>query len=264
MILIKMVHKRGTLVIISGSTAKLGQEFISHFIKDKNAKIIGLTRKIRKSKTKNLQYLELDLLNKSDVCNKMNSLNLSQIKNIYLIHAVGKFKFEEFGNPKEDYDLDGIDDEVYDSNVASFLNIFVPLIKKIKKQDRTNLTSMCFGSITDKYSIPYWTSYTNSKNKLREILKNALENKDLKAFSKALFINVSTVDTDNENSLRPFADKSYWLDPKEIVKKSVKLLKNKKKWIEADIYKHKPEFDPSYYQNYSDILKRWKKEMTGK
>jgi len=263
-----MRYKKRTLVIISGATAKLGKAYVSYFTKNNALKIIGLSRKTKNIKKDNVEYLKCDLINKNEVYEKISDINISFFKEVWLIHAVGKFKFEEFGEPKEDYDLDGIDDEVYDSNVVSFLSIFVPLVKKIEKlskRNKINLKIMCFGSVTDKYSIPYWTSYTNAKNKLRNILKNSIENKVFRKFMKVLFINVSTVDTGNENLLRPFADKSYWLEPEEIVIKSVKeLLKDKKGWTEIDIYKHKPEFDPSYYHNTSIILKKWKREMTGR
>jgi len=262
-----MKDKKEALIIVSGATAKLGKAYVSYFVKNKSFKVIGLSRKNKNKLVTNMEYLICDLMNKAEVYKKISKIDISLFKEVWLIHAVGKFKFEESGEPKEDFDLDGIDDKVYDSNVTSFLNIFVPLIEKIEKTNLKNkiLRIMCFGSITDKYSIPYWNSYTKAKNKLRDILKGFSERKDFKKSTKALFVNVSTVDTGNENLLRPLADKSYWLKPDEIVKKSlIELLKNKKGYFEVEVYRHKPDFDTRYYRNTSAILRKWKKEMMGK
>jgi len=262
-----MKNKKENLILVSGATAKLGQAYVSYLVKSNSFKVIGLSRKRRNTLENYTEYLRCNLMNKNEVYKKISKIDISSFKEIWLIHAVGKFKFEESGEPKEDFDLDGIDDKVYDSNVVSFLNIFVPLIEKIEKTNSKNKTLriMCFGSITDRYSIPYWNSYTKSKNKLRNILRAFSERNDFKKSTKALFVNVSTVDTGNENLLRPFADKSYWLKPEEIVRKSLaELLKHKKGYFETDVYRHKPDFDSGYYHNTSAILKKWKKEMTGK
>jgi protoporphyrinogen oxidase len=74
-------------------------------------------------------------------------------------------------------------------------------------------------------------------------------------------VDVSTVDTGNENDLRPHADKTYWLQPEEIVVKALPELMTLSTYKEIDVVKQKPDFNPDYYLDHEAILKKWKQEM---
>ncbi len=74
-------------------------------------------------------------------------------------------------------------------------------------------------------------------------------------------INVSTVNTGNENILRPHADKTYWLHPEEIVSQTLPELVNISSYKEIDLFKEKPDFNENYYLDHEAILKKWEKEM---
>ena len=171
------------------------------------------------------------------------------------------FKFEMFGFPGVDKDKDGIDDEVFASNVLTFLHIFNALKQKVEKIKGLRFTICAFGSISDKYNIPFWKSYTKSKDFLRGVIKSAALN-DKSKLIRAIFVNVSTTDTGNERNLRPYANRKYWLKPKEIVKASLPLiLKKKDIWNELNIYKPNPNFDPTWYTNHENVLKRWEMQI---
>lgn len=248
------------LVIITGATGKLGSEYLKSFQFRKGYKCLTLIRKPVKL-AENVDSRFADLLNQEEVEKSLTDLNILQYNEIIFIHPIGMFKFERHGIPLLDKDKDGIDDEIFASNVKTFLNVFDIIKDKIKKQNsKTKLTIFAFGSITHNYNIPFWQSYTKSKQYLKKIIKENIEKKSIKI--KCIFVNVSTVDTGNERNLRPNANRRYWLTTKEIVKISLKYLNKKaNNWIEINIYKSHPEFDPTWYTNHENVLKRWQEQM---
>ena len=112
--------------------------------------------------------------------------------------------------------------------------------------------------MSDKYNIPFWASYTKAKNVLRAYLRAFSDD----GYLSALVVNVSTVDTGNENLLRPNADKTYWLKTEEIVSRVLPELDILTSYKEIDIIKKKPEFDEAYYSDHEAILKKWRQEIT--
>jgi hypothetical protein len=253
------------LAIITGITGKLGEEYLSYFRKQKNTKCVGFSRREPLKKHRNVTYLLSDLLDKNKVVEKIEIINLSMYDEVLFIHPIGMFRFELTGNPKKDYNRDGVDDEIFASNVLTFTNVFNPLKNKIKKLNKSGskikLTVCAFGSISDKYNIPFWSSYTKSKETLRKLIKKSISlNKNVDV--KGVFVNVSTADTGNERKLRPFGDKTYWLTTKEIVASSTEtILKGKKSWLEINVFKHNPNFNLTWYTNHDNVLERWKKQM---
>lgn len=249
------------LVIITGITGKLGAEYLKNFQFKKRYKCLALIRNKSIELGKNVDYHFANLLNQEEVEKSLSNLNIVPYDEIIFIHPIGMFKFERYGIPLLDKDKDGIDDEIFASNVKTFLNVFNILKDKIKKQNsKVKLTVFAFGSITHNYNIPFWQSYTKSKQYLKKIIKENIEEKSIKI--KCIFVNVSTVDTGNERNLRPNADRRYWLTTKEIVKISLKYLnKESNKWMEVSVYKNHPKFDPTWYTNHENVLKRWQEQM---
>lgn len=228
--------RKKTLVIITGSNGKLGKAYFEKF-ENKGYSMLTIGR------TGNPDF-KVDLLNKKRVLEKLQKYDFSIYKKVIFIHPVGKFKFE-----KEDGVLDI---ELFKSNVETFTCIFDYLLNL-----DVEIVVVCFGSISDKYNVPFWRSYTYAKNFLRKLLKyNKYHN------VKSLFVNVSTVDTGNENKLRPHGKKKYWLSVGEVVEETfTKITKISEKFEEVDVFKYNPEFDPSYYSNKNAILQKWKDEM---
>jgi len=180
---------------------------------------------------------------------EIEKIDIKQYTTIILIHPVGKFIFEEILPI-------GINKEVYDSNVATFTNTSDSIQQFVSKKQE--IVYCCFGSTSDKYNVPYWKSYSQSKKALKSILKNLTTRKN----TRAVFINVSTVDTGNENKLRPNADKTYWLSTQSIVDRSIKAItKGKQKFQEINIHEPNPNFKPTYYKDHEEILRKWKREM---
>lgn len=212
-------------VIITGVSGKLGEAYLNYFVKQPNTQCFAFTRRINIKFLKGITYLYADLLDKDKVYGEMMKIPLNQYSEIIFIHPIGMFKFEKNKSLKLDKDHDGIDDEVFASNVNTFVNIFEFLKNVIKKNKKIKLTLCTFGSITDRYNIPFWESYTKSKNILRRIIHNFVSKKrDIRI--RGVFVNVSTADTGNERNLRPYADRTYWLAPSEIVNASIDSLLN--------------------------------------
>lgn len=240
------------IFIVTGASGKLGLSFIEE-LHNRREKVIGLARK--KIEIKNTDVYQADLLDEDEVASALNKIKFANFKEIYLIHAVGTFKFQKNNSDILDDNKDGIDDEVYATNVLTLKNVLKCLLTHHHSSIKIRVCA--FASVSDKYNVPFWNSYTKSKNIVREYLR---ELSDL-AHIHALVVNISTVDTGNENNLRPNATKTHWLQPSEIVVKVLPELINLSTYTEIDVIKEKPDFDPNYYLDHEAILKKWENEM---
>jgi len=76
------------------------------------------------------------------------------------------------------------------------------------------------------------------------------------------FFNWYIIDFSIERNLRPYADRNYWLTPKEILDSSIGIIKNgRRNYTEINIYKNNPNFDITWYTNHDNVLDRWKRQM---
>ncbi len=155
------------LFLITGASGKLGLAFIKQ-LKKENKKILGLTRK--KLEIEGVQFLNADLLDENQISTALNSFDFSKFEEITFIHPVGKFKFESNSSQIVDIDKDGIDDEVYATNVLTLKNTLKVLLRCLNKNQKIKVCA--FASISDKHDIPFWNSYTKSKNIIRGYLKD--------------------------------------------------------------------------------------------
>ena len=238
--------------LVSGASGKLGEAFVN-LLKQQGEKVYALSRKDVVTKADALFIA--DLLNENQVETALKEIIFQNYKEIILIHTVGKFKFQ--GNDTEilDNNGDGIDDEVFDTNVITTKNLLKVLLPLASNNVKVKICA--FASVSDKYDVPFWSSYTRAKNILRGYLQTLCEEQKI----SALIVNVSTVDTGNENALRPSADKTYWLQPNEIVFKTLPELTNLVGYREIDVIKEKPDFDEGYYVDHEKLLNKWKREM---
>lgn len=240
------------LFLITGASGKLGLAFIEQ-LKKEHKTVLGLVKK--DFQIADVLLLKVDLLDETKVSATLKSFDFSSFGTITLIHPVGKFKFERNSSQIIDADKDDIDDEVYATNILTLKNTLKVLLSCLKRNQRIKVCA--FASISDKYNIPFWNSYTKSKNIIRAYLKDLCEQN----YIHALMVNVSTIDTGNENLLRPNADKTYWLNPDEIVSQTLPELASVSTYKEIDLFKEKPDFDENYYLDHEAILKKWEKEM---
>lgn len=241
------------LILIPGATGKMGETFLQKFSKMKDYEVVGITSN-QTNKNANLQYA--NLLKEKDIEDFLSRIDFSSLEEIILIHSIGPFIFEEKGLPQKDKNKDGIDDKTYELNFLTFKNIVDSLVKKLKNKNAL-LTLVAFGSISDRYNVPWWQSYSKTKNILRKFMRNSINKK-----TRAVFINVGSTEKEEE---RPFADKKYWLTCKEVVKKSMKSILNKDLfWQEIDIFKPSPDYYEGFFEDHESLKKRWMQDMYGK
>ena len=240
-----------SIFLVSGASGKLGLAFIEKF-KEKGLKIIGISRS--GVLIDGVEICKADLLDEEEINKVIKAIDFRPYHGVYLIHVVGKFKFEKNKQNIIDTNQDNMDDEVYATNVLTLKNI----INALLAQGLSKKIKICpFASVADKYDVPFWQSYTKSKNIMRSYLKELCKN----GYIQALVVNVSTVDTGNENNLRPRADKTYWLDPREIVIAVFPKLFKLFGYDEVDIIKEQSGFSEGYYLDHEAILKKWENEM---
>ena len=255
------------LVIVTGASGAVGNSFIEHFLQEENTSCVAVSRSPMATEA---LHCQADLLDRQSVEQHIAQLDLSNIDDVILIHGVGKFKYEsECEVASSGATGAEVDEEIFSSNYHTFVNIAEPLTTKLNQAHgqgaKTTLALCGFGSITDKYKIPFWRSYTYAKDSLRDYIKKLAKSPEWQGLIRGRFINVSTTDTGNENKLRPYAtaeEKKYWLKPKTVVNKAIAPLESLTPlWQEIDIYEPLPGFSPQeYYNNHEEIQAKWQRQ----
>lgn len=246
-------HKK-KLVIISGARRGIGKSFFDKYQSISNTICIGISRK-------NIPNLvQIDLLEENSTYSFTKELNLNNVNSILYFHSIGIDKFEPKGLPQFDYDNDGIDDDVYKSNVTTFLNIAEPLIDRSYKVD-IPITICNIGSISDIFEVPYWQSFSKSKNIIRKFMKSLND----ESISNVVLNISSTLDEENRKYGRTNADTTYWQTTQEFLTKSFGFVDGIKdtdaSYMEIDIYKHNPSFKTDYFVNLPKLYASWQKDM---
>lgn len=246
------MNKQSKLIILSGVTGLLGESYQKAFCELNEFKILTITKK---------EFMDIEAMRAW-----VAAIDFGAVTEILYLHCIGRFKFEDPSAPADNLNPLGIDVEVYESNADTF-NRFSDLLvscinSRLKNNELIKLKYCAFGSVSDKYQIPYWQSFTRAKNILRERMRS-LVGFNGKITTTGLFINLSSVNTHNERGLRPGANREYWLDCDEIVRRTMSMvLDTKVDWAEIDIFKTNPNFN-NYYQSHERILNTWRKEMVG-
>lgn len=244
---------------MTGANGALGRAYLEG-LRESDEDCVGVSRSTVAQPVPDVRYIEgVDLLSPLDTECMVRSLDAIE-RDIALVHPVGKFKFE-WRDSVEDAGGDVIDHEVYRSNVETFQNIAEPLLwLTAVSRTATQITLCGFGSVSDVHDVPYWHSYSTAKNALRSYIRERIAGH--RRSVRGLFVNVSTVDTGNENLLRPYADKRYWLKPMEVVRASLAALLGKEEgWREISVICRKPDVDPTTHYDPDVVLERWKREM---
>lgn len=249
-------HQR--LVIVSGASGALGVEYLRHYSQDSTC--VGLFRSDPPELLKNVQYHRADLSDRQAIRELLHSITLlGPFTDVVLVHPVGKFKWEEAG-PQNDQDGDGIDDEIYHSNVVTFENLSIPLLQ-LQQSQGWNLILLAFGSLSDRENVPFWQSYTKAKNRLRRLMKE-IGSVERRVFCK--FVNLPTVSTGNENRTRPHADQTFWMSPKEVVEATIDIVEDRSRpFQEEDRFRVSPLFWVGYYADHKAIYRNWYFAMHG-
>ncbi len=243
------------LIILAGANSIIGQSYCYRFFSLENTKTIQISRSIDKLE-KEVERVQLDLLDKKETARFVSSIPLENVTQIYYLHLAGKFKFEEKKEHTRYLDMD-----VFNTNYTTFINAYHALStstmeKRVKGDVHLHLYG--FGSVSDEFEVPYWKSYTQTKNLLRRFIEVACINE--KNFSGAFF-SMSSVNTPKERKLRPNADRRFWLSSSEVVDYTWrKILEHEKGFNDYRIIKSNPNYDYTFFKP-KKVYTRWMKEM---
>jgi NAD(P)-dependent dehydrogenase (short-subunit alcohol dehydrogenase family) len=244
------------LVIVSGASNGIGGQFYAHFRAQRDTTCIGISRT-----GENL--LHVDLLDAEKTAAAVAALSLDGIKSIIHIHSIGIDKFEPSGKPHIDHDGDGIDDEVYATNVTAFFNLANPLVQKASEK-KIPLLFCHIGSVSDSYTVPLWQSFSRCKNIIRKFLRF-----NTYPHVKGVFLNISSTMVEKSNGggqyARPLADTAYWMNPRQLVEAATphiegfgsKLLK----YAEFDFVNPSPRYSETYFTDLPKLYATWQKDM---
>lgn len=247
------------LAIITGASGALGSAYLGFFRKRDDYQCVAIARSSLVGDTTGVVVASADLLDKDAVESAVNGISFNGIRKIVLVHPVGKFKFQ-YPSLKSRVQSQRLKQEMIESNVVTLEHVLAPLLRRTTGTS-IRLTICAFGSISDRYAIPFWSAYSYAKNMLRRVLRSIVARSGGDQV-RCLFVNVSSVDTGNENKLRPHADKRYWLKPETIVSETTPILTScPKGYREIDVYRPLPKFDSTYFLDHKKILRKWMREM---
>ncbi len=246
-------------IIIAGINGDIGKEFAKALIK--KGELYGISRGPNKS---GLEYEHLcaDLFNEQEISKDFKKIKISE--EVIYVHLVGNFRFEDKNHPIKDDNNDGIDDDIFETNVTTFRNVRPFLIKTLEENPKTKLKIVAIGSSADLYEVPYYQSFTRAKNELRKEFRLLYGN--LKTYGRvsSLFIDVTTVDGRQLSNERPFISKDFVLTPKDIVSQSLSyILDNRTSFLELVLIKPNPDFESRWCKSCENIRNFWYRDMYG-
>jgi len=254
----KKTESKSERIFIVAGLGDIGSAFARGLSKEgsvygisRNPKGVGLTR-----------FIRANLLNKDDVREAFRTIPVGC--DIIYLHLVGKFVFQDENHSINDENKDGIDDDTYLTNVETFRNVRPHLTQYLLNNPSSKLKAVGIGSTSDIYDIPFWHSYTYSKNELRKELRLFYGNPQTFGRASTLLINVSTVSGEQLSTERPYISREFCLTPEEVVKSSLDcVLDSKTNCIEMTLVKPNPEFLKADFWSDSNVRKRWYKDMKG-
>jgi NADPH-dependent curcumin reductase CurA len=141
---------KDTLAIVTGANGAVGNAYLQEFSRIPTVRSVGIVRKETTEKIPHVEYIgNVDLLKPSDVEQAIESIGCRDALKILLVHPVGKFKFEEAQSQN-------IDPDILLSNLGTLEHTIGPILKHMNR--RASLVVCGFGSVSDKYDVPFWRS----------------------------------------------------------------------------------------------------------
>ncbi|TAL70783.1 MAG: SDR family oxidoreductase [Bacteroidetes bacterium] len=221
--------------LITGITGQDGS-YLSRLLLEKGYEVIGLTRGLSESSTKNLQYLVIDSQIQLDVC------DLTDLSNV--LHVIQKYQPNEVYNLAAQSSVGKSFEQPIGTisfNIVSVLNILesIKIIDKNIKFYQAS-TSEMYGKVEDlpineESRIHPLSPYAVSKASAHWITVNYRESYGIKAWSGILF--------NHESYLRT---KNYFV--KKVITNSIEIANNKRKTLKVGNIDIKRDFgySPDY------------------
>lgn len=267
------MNPKNKLVIIAGATGSVGQEVLRQTITDSGTLVYGISRRglsIQKMESLPLYntIINIDLTQETSIEEFISKLPHQKFKEIYYYHLVGEFKTEISSDftiaVANDYDNDGIDDEVYSLVAKSYIQMTRGLTI-FASQNNSILNIISIGSLTDIYTIPCFQSFAKSRKIVRDFSKKTQQENNHVSF---YLFNTSTILSTDELLERPYlfttdVNPNYWITPSELTHRMLGLVTSAKGYVEKDIYVSNPNFSDNYF-NAEITFRRRVQELYGK
>lgn len=246
------------LVIVAGAAGEIGQAFIKKLL-EKDIEVLAILRnKDLYFEDNNLRKIKINLDNEIELNDKLSEIDIDSYNEIICLHTIGVDKFDPRGYP-EIKKMKTIPEDVYDTNVNSFKYLYRYLLKRINNNGNQKLKVAIIAGAADKHTPFVIESFCESKFILREYIRSGIELYPEKV--SGLSINITSTITDSALNVRPFAELTYWLTPKEVAERSIdSLLENRNGYNQIDIIKYSPLFTENYYDDNELLYKKWSTE----
>ncbi len=245
------------VIVIAGINGDIGKELAQRLME--HGKLYGISRSAKKS---GLEYthIQADFLKPEELAFAFESV--TPAKELIYLHLIGVFRFEDRNHPIVDRDKDGIDDETFTTNVTTFRNVKQSLSNYLAQNPSSRLRIIGVGSSSDLYDLPFWRSFTHSKNELRKEFRLIYGNPQTYGRVSALTINVSTVSGKQLSTERPYISREFCLSPQEVAEQSMPyILDTKPSFLEISLIKPHPSFTDPEFLELENVRQRWYKDM---
>ncbi|MEK7107465.1 MAG: hypothetical protein AAB899_04755 [Patescibacteria group bacterium] len=249
------------VAFITGANGQLGKSFYEEAVRryGENIDVLLLQRnRLEYPVRPQDRAIQADAITDAEkIVSEMKSVDAREYGEAYFIHAIGAFETE--GHlARHNITKEQLREKMEASNVKTFDNTLRPFLGRIGK--RIPLHIIGFGSTSERYASTYWNSFLESKKHLQMKMRElALRFPNL----YCLFAKLSSVDTGNENKLRPNADKSMWLACAEVAFMCLEKTDAQREWdkyAELSIFRQNPE-NLRETESLDAMRERWRKEM---
>ena len=249
------------IAFITGANGQLGKSFYEEVVRryGENVDVLLLQRN-------RLEYpirppdrsMQADAITDTEkIVSEMRSVDFREYGEAYFVHAIGAFETE---GPLAKHKLsqEQLREKMETSNVSTFENAVRPFLEGIGEKMPVHIVG--FGSRSDRHKDTYWESFLESKRHLQQEMQE-LARRIPNLY--CLFAKLPSVDTGNENRLRPNADKSLWLTCAEVALICFEKSDAQRPWdkfAELSIFRRPPE-KLVEVGNLDKTRERWLKEM---
>ncbi len=247
----------GRAIVIAGINGDIGSELAQRLMQQ--GRLYGVSRSPKKSNLE-YQHMRADFQDPKQIASAFE--HIAPAKELIYLHLIGVFRFEDKNHPIVDKDEDDIDDETFQTNVTTFRNVKQSLSTYLEKNPSSTLKIIGVGSSSDLYDLPFWRSFTRSKNELRKEFRLMYGNPQTYGRVSALTVNVSTVSGKQLSTERPYISKEFCLSPQEVAEQSMPyILDPKPSFLEVSLIKPNPSFMDPEYLTLENLRKRWYQDM---
>ncbi len=256
---------KNTLIIVAGAAGEIGTQYCKE-ITENGIECIGVIRnKPLELSSPLLTTITCHLNDEKSIIDTFSSLDFSKYKKIIYLHTIGVDKFDPRGYPNIK-PMETIPAEIYDTNVNSFKYLLRYCVSRINfinqgrtKKDKVKFKIAIVAGAADKHTPFVIESFCEAKFILKQYIQSCIGL--YPSWVSGLSINISSTITKAALSVRPNADTTYWLEPREVVVQSFdQLVSQTRRYAEINIIKKSPDFFTGYYDCNKALYEKWSKE----